>query len=306
MSRSRLAPRSLIGLAAVALALLTSGPGLAQEDPDAAASPSAAPASPTPIEARPEGTWTVTAFDAWGEGLSDPLRGSTLTVSLLPAGRLEGETACGTYVGGYTVDGERIRLGVISKGAEPCGDRRADEDFALSQALALATKWAPSSAGLDLLDDDGRVRVALARQADGGVAGDWTVLGYARSGGDLGGVLEGTPATITFGADGLVAGSTGCRLFDGQYSAEADRIIIAPIDVVGLPCSGAERRQDRRLLELLDSAVSWQRDGAELTLRDASGGVLIESEARVEAPTTTTMEASPVPTTPVEPSTPPE
>jgi hypothetical protein len=132
----------------------------------------------------------VTAFDAWGEGLTDPLRGSTLIVSLLPAGRLEGETACGTYVGGYTVDGEGIRLGVISKGAEPCGDRRADADFALSQALALATKWAPSSDGLELLDDDGRVRVALARQAGGGMAGDWAVLRYARSDGDLEGVLE--------------------------------------------------------------------------------------------------------------------
>lgn len=106
MSGSRIAPRLLIGLAAVALALLTSGPGLAQEDPDAAASPSAVPASPALVEARPEGTWAVTAFDAWSEGLAEPLRGSTLTVSLPPAGRLEGETACGTCVGGCAVDGE--------------------------------------------------------------------------------------------------------------------------------------------------------------------------------------------------------
>ncbi|HKZ92420.1 MAG TPA: META domain-containing protein, partial [Candidatus Limnocylindrales bacterium] len=241
------------------------------------ASPVASSASPAPAVARPDGTWMVLGFDAWGDGLVEPLRGSSLTVSLLPAGRLEGETGCGTYVGSYTVDGDRIRLGIVSKGGDACGRKPADEAFDLTQALTFATTWAPSASGLELLDDSGRVRVALARPAVDGLAGAWLVERYARSSGDLAGTLDGTEVSISFGPDGRVTGSTGCRTFEGSYSVEADRIVIAPIEVVGLPCEGDERRQDRRILGILDTSVLWRREGGWLILADGSGVELIEA-----------------------------
>jgi len=267
--------------------MLLATPVLAQEASRDVVSPPEAPdaslapdLSAAPTEVRPEGTWLVTAFDAWGEGLAEPLRGSTLTVSLLPEGRLEGETGCGTYLGGCTVEGQAIRLGVISKGTDPCGRRRDDEAFALTQALALATTWAASSTGLELLDNEGRVRLTLVRRDEGSLAGDWGVRRFARPDGSLRDVLEGTEVIISFGPDGIVAGDTGCRPFEGQYSGEADLVVIAPIAVIGLPCEGDERRAERRILALLDEVVAWQRDGDTLTLGDGSGSVLLEAVAR--------------------------
>jgi heat shock protein HslJ len=270
------------------MVLASWAPAMAQ-DPSAGAPASPAPvASSSPVapavEAQPAGTWLVTAYDAWGDGLAAPLPGSTLTVSLLSEGRLEGETGCGTYVGGYTVDGEGIRLGVISKGSDPCGGRRTDEAFDFTQALALATTWAASPAGLELSDGAGLIRVVLERASSAGLVGDWTVLRYARPGGDLGAVVEGTEVTISFGEDGQVRGSTGCRTFGGRYTMEVDRVVIAPIVIVGLPCEGDARRLDRRIRALLDAAVLWQRSGATLTLSDGAGSVLVEASPRA-APT---------------------
>ena len=250
-------------------------PSLGAAMPPASPVATAAPGSPTPIEIRPEGTWQVTAYDAWGDGLVEPLRGSILTVSLLPQGRLEGETGCGTYIGGYSVDGQSIRLGVISKGPDPCGPRRTDEAFAFTQALAVASSWVASSSGLELLDENGQVRVALVRPGGDGLSGDWMVQRYAGAGGSLGEAPEDGPAIISLGQDGRVEGSTGCRTFSGEYEVETDRIIIA-IDVVGLPCEGEERRQDRRIRAVLDAAVRWARDGSTILLRDASGELLAE------------------------------
>ena len=104
-------------------------------------------ASAVPLDVRPEGTWVATAYDTWGDGPVAPLRGSTLTVSLLRAGRLEGETGCGTYLGGYPVDGQAIRLGIISPGSGRCRQRLEDEAFGFTQALAAVTGWAAGAEG---------------------------------------------------------------------------------------------------------------------------------------------------------------
>jgi heat shock protein HslJ len=292
MRRCRTSPLAVCSLVIAAALALSPGVTLAQSPspPHDAATPSASaaasaasasgaasvpPASPEPDEVQPEGTWQVTAYDAWGDGLVAPLPGSTLTVSLLSQGRLEGQTGCGTYIGGYSVDGQSIRLGVISKGPDPCGERLTDEAFAFSQALGVATSWLASPSGLDLRDQNGQVRVTMVQPGGEGLAGEWLVQRYARPDGTLREVLAGSEVTLSLGEDGRVAGSTGCRIFAGEYEAETDRIVIA-IDVVGLPCEGEERRQDRRIRTLLDEAVRWERVADTVLLRDAAGALLAE------------------------------
>ena len=83
--------------------------------------------------------------------------------------------------------------------------------------------------------------------------------------------------------DGSFTGDTGCRQLEGSYTVEADRIVIAPIVIVGLPCDGQDlrplQRQDRRLLALLDEAVAWRRSGETLTLADGAGSAILELRA---------------------------
>jgi heat shock protein HslJ len=299
MGRSRAVALALLlvlagGTAGAQSPAPTSEPASAMPDPASAsgaaapshsASPSAtasaAPASGAPALATPGGTWIVHGFDAFGEGLRAPRRGSTLTVSLLPDGRLEGETACGTYVGGYTLDGERIRLAVLSRGVEPCSRGEEDEAFGLAQALGMATTWAASPTGVGLLDDSGLVRVALVSPAAAAadLAAEWRVETMASRSGGLVAPVAGTTVSLSFGPDGQATGGTGCRAFEADYSVEADRLVIAPVSAIGLPCEGDLRRQDRRLLGLLDEVVEWRRDRDRLILTDGSGDVLLEAVA---------------------------
>jgi len=298
------------------LLLAASGVALAQVAPPASdepgastwpvpsMSPSAGPSiSAAPQVMRPEGAFVATSYDTWGGGLVEPLRGSSLTLSLLSAGRLEGETGCGSYLGGYSVEGEAISLGVISTDTVSCGARRGDEAFGFTQALAAVSRWVASPSGIDLLDEAGQVRVRLERPGETSLAGDWLVERWAGPGGELVEVITGTEASLVLAADSSVSGGTGCRDFRGDYLAEGDRIVIAPIVVVGLPCRDPERallRQDRRLLELLDKAVAWRRTGDALTLADTSGAVLLELAAR---PAPQPALASPVPTPTPTPAT---
>ncbi len=255
-------------------------PGAVALAQDASPVPSpSAPAVVGPDTGPLDGSWDVIRFDAWGEGLVQPRPETTLTAAFLPDGRLEGETGCGTYTGGYTLDENALGLGIISKGADPCDVPTTEEAVAYSVALEAVTSWQAAEGGVELLDDPGRVRVELMRADRAGLVGNWVADRYARANGTLTEPLVDRPITIAFAEDGSVLGSSGCRVLEGTYVSERDRVVIAPVETTGLPCEGDARRQERRLLAIFDAVVSWERGGQTLVLTDGSGGVLLEMRA---------------------------
>lgn len=156
----------------------------------------------------------------------------------------------------------------------------------MTQALGVVTSWAAGLAGLELLDETGAVRVTVvsADAAAAALAGDWRVQSLAGRSGDLQMPIEGAEPTISFRAVGQATGCTGCRDFEAGYSIEADRIVIAPISALGLPCEGEQRRQDGRFLTLLGEAVEWRRERERLILVGADGEVLLEAVALSPSP----------------------
>lgn len=216
------------------------------------------------------------AFDAWAEGLVAPRPSSEVTVEFLADGRLEGLTGCGTYFGSYRVEGNDIAFSVTSKGPDPCGPKRIEEAVAFITALEAADTWMATPTGLALLDADGIIRVEVDPVVRAGLAGEWLVTAVARSGGILRATGPDGSASLILGTDGTVQGGTGCRLFEGEYSSEADQVLIVPFESIGLPCKGDERRAERRFLRALERVVFWQRDGAELGLTASDGAVLME------------------------------
>ncbi len=261
--------------------LAASSPALGQEpsaepvletaSPTATAAPTMGPTA----ETRPEGSWEVKAYDAWAEGLVEPRPNTSLTMDLLTRGRLEGETGCGDYLGGYSVDGADIGLGVITRGYQDCAGKRVEEAVAFMVALEAVASWRPGSNGLELLDEEGRVRVVLERPLYADVVGDWMAEAYARSDGTMTKPLAEAPIAFAFLADGSLTGSSGCRFLSGRYSGEGDHILIGPVDTVGPRCEGPERQQERRLFRLFDEIAQWQRDAQGLTFTDALGGPLL-------------------------------
>jgi heat shock protein HslJ len=288
MSVPDLRLRRLSLVVSACLVLAVAGPAAAQ---DGAAGPSP---SAVPVEISPSGSWEVLAFDAWGDGLVAPRPDTRLTLSLLAGGRLEGLTGCGGYFGGYSVDGEFIGLGIISKGFDECGPRKTEEAVAFSVALEAVSGWRPSAdgAGLELVDDRGQVRLSARRDPDGDFTGDWLVTEYARANGELTTPLADRPMRLTLAPDGGASGSTGCRFFDGEYRRDGERVVIGPIEPIGPACDGPERRPARRFLAAMGEVAYWQRESDTLTLSDAFREPLIVARAVVPTPAPASPEPS--------------
>jgi len=258
----------------------------AQEgSPTPVVEPSPTPiASAVPLATSPDGQWTVAAFDPWEAGLIEPRRGSELLLALLDDGRLEGQTGCGRFNGGWSLEDGWLRLGTAPTGFVDCGEKQTEEAIGLTAALDAVAGWAPTSSGIELLDANGATRLVLAREMLAEPTGAWSVTRYRRPNGRLVEAVPERPMRLELGADGSLAGSTGCRLLEGGYRRDGASVIIGPVETVGLPCEGDDRKAERQLLRALGEVVYWERDNGSLAFKDGFDELLVELVPEAASP----------------------
>ncbi len=288
--------RSVRAAAAGVTALLLAGAAVAQDGSSQTASPppSEAPvllASPAPVGSALDGNWEVRQFLSRGGGIVEPTTPSGLSARLFPDGDLEGETGCESYIGSYQLDGHMISLSVLGRDPRPCAPDVKDEAEMFIEALNAVTAWRSAGSGLELLDDTGRVQISLLSAPLAGPQGEWLVTAFARPNGKLQAAPTDGSMRLVLGADGKARGATGCRLFEGEYMAQSQQMLVVPLDITGLPCEGDVRRSERRLLAAFERVVLWQRDGTAMRFTDGNGHVVMELTAASASP------ASPLPST---------
>jgi heat shock protein HslJ len=89
--------------------------------------------------------------------------------------------------------------------------------------------------------------------------------------------------TAFFGADGRVTGSAGCNRYFGGYDARGETLSIAQIGATRMACDAPTMQREQDFLAALEAARSWERDGDELELEDASGETILSFVANEEA-----------------------
>ena len=98
-------------------------------------------------------------------------------------------------------------------------------------------------------------------------AGEWRVE-------DIGGagVVDGSPATLLFGADGRLSGNASCNRLIAGYTVDGAKLTISPAGTTMMMCPPALMDQERKLIDLLGKATRYRIDttGA-LTLISAAG-----------------------------------
>jgi heat shock protein HslJ len=277
-------PSMRAAAAGVTALLLLAGAAVAQDGSSQTASPppSEAPAllaSPAPVGSALDGNWEVRQFLSRAGEIVEPITPSGLSARLLPDGDLEGETGCESYVGSYQLDGQMISLSVLGRDPRPCASDVKDEAEMFIEALKAVTAWRLAGSGLELLDDTGRVQIGLLPAPIAGPQGEWSVTSFARPNGKLQAAPTDGSMRLVLGADGTARGATGCRLFEGEYMAQSEQMLIVPLDITGLPCRGDVRRSERRLLAAFERVVLWQRDGTTMHFTDGNGQVVMELTA---------------------------
>jgi heat shock protein HslJ len=86
---------------------------------------------------------------------------------------------------------------------------------------------------------------------------------------DQSGIIDMSMITIEFPEEERIAGSTGCNQFFGSVLTTGDSIEFSPAGVTQRACAPALMSQERRFLDALQAAVSFEvDDGIWLVLYD--------------------------------------
>jgi heat shock protein HslJ len=109
---------------------------------------------------------------------------------------------------------------------------------------------------------------------------EWHITGVRDDAGRLVPAVDGVrPATISFGDDGGIAGSTGCNRFFGAGVTHDGAIVLGPLATTMMMCPDGAMTQERRILAALDAARSWELEGEILRLSDGEGRIVLEARA---------------------------
>lgn len=101
--------------------------------------------------------------------------------------------------------------------------------------------------------------------------GEWRVEDIAGAG-----VIDNSPATLLFGADGRLSGNASCNRLIASYTIEGSKLTISPAGTTMMACPPALMDQERKLVDLLGTVTRYSidRTGA-LTLTSASGKQIV-------------------------------
>lgn len=106
---------------------------------------------------------------------------------------------------------------------------------------------------------------AMGGSADRAVGPTWQLVA-------LGSDAAGPEATITFGDDGRVFGTTGCNRYFGQYDlASGGALTLSQVGSTRMACPPAEMAQEQRFLDVLNRAERVEVTGDRLALVAAGG-----------------------------------
>lgn len=264
-------------VAAVAVALLAAGCATAPGNGDGAANNTSVAVEPPLV-----GTWQLTSFlGADGE----TVRALASTVPLVTFdndGRVSGTVGCNHFSADYTLSGNRLSIGpavsTLMYCASPAGVM--DQEARVLALLPLAAGYAIAGDTLTVLDQGGNGLVTLERAAnpqDAPLVGTtWRLDGFMENG-TARSALAGTDASVVFGADGRLSGTTGCNDLSGRYTADGARISIGPLAATGRACPDPDlMRQERELLEALEVTATYDIEGDRLTVIDLLTSRVVE------------------------------
>lgn len=201
--------------------------------------------------------------------------GSVVTLRF-EGGRVAGSDGCNRYAAPYTVAGATLQVAPnVATTRMACPPEVARQADAYAGALARARGYRVVGDELQLVAADGTVLATLAAQSQRLAGTSWRVTGYNNGRQAVVSALAGYEPTLAFGADGRVAGSTGCNRYGASYAQDGAKLSFGAPAATRRRCADPERimEQEQQFLQALQDVATARIDGDRLELRSERGAL---------------------------------
>jgi heat shock protein HslJ len=187
------------------------------------------------------------------------------------AGRIAGFSGCNRFMGGYTVDRDRLVIGKLAGTMMACPGPEMALESGFQRALAGTFRYTISDDTLTLTPEFGAplvFRLAPEPRLEGVT---WEVTGFNNGRQAVVGTLSGTKLTLAF-QDGVVHGQAGCNSFRATFKRDGNRLVIGPAAATRMACAGdGVMQQEREFLAALETATLWTVQDGMLDMHRADG-----------------------------------
>jgi heat shock protein HslJ len=216
-------------------------------------------------------------------GLIDAAEAGRPAVLRFEDGRLGGSAGCNRLLGGYTLDGDELRINPnLASTMMSCPPPLMDQEQAVTAALTQVAGFDVTDDGLALTDADGEVLLAFAELEGTPLTGTtWTLTHYNNGKGAVTGVLPGSDFVLMLADDGRLSGRACNNYRGGFIAADGGFALEGPLAATKMLCPEPEgvNAQETGYLAALERAAAYRIRGDELVLLDADGA----TQARFQA-----------------------
>lgn len=112
---------------------------------------------------RLDGDWKVSGFNNGRDAVVGLAGDAPITLSF-GKGAISGNAGCNTFRGGYTVDGQSVKIGPLASTRMACPDPVLKQEREFLAALESAVKWSVEGDTLDMHRQDGQRAVMASRK----------------------------------------------------------------------------------------------------------------------------------------------
>ena len=220
--------------------------------------------------------WRLTELP--GQTLPTQAPGDAVTITF-ESGRVHGFAGCNRLTGSYSLDGERLVLGILGGTMMACPEPAMSVERAFLGAFSGTLNVSIQGDGLALTPADGGDALRFEREVPPALEGTaWEVTGYNNGRQAVVSPMPGTRLTLMF-QGGEVSGDSGCNRFHGSYTLEANALSIHPLATTRRACEHAVMGQEQEFLAALQSAATWEIVRGKLDVHRADGERVLTASA---------------------------
>lgn len=198
-------------------------------------------------------------------------------------GRLSGSVGCNRLVGGYEIDGDRLRFERTASTMMACPEPLMVQEQAAVVAFERAAGFAVSADNLTITAADGETLLRFnALEAVPLTGTEWQLTNYNNGKQAVVTLVKDSKIELQIAADGQFTGRA-CNTFRGAFEIDQDRItLVGGIAATRMFCAepAGASEQETAFFAALEQVASYRIDGNTLNLSAADGATLALFKAK--------------------------
>lgn len=191
------------------------------------------------------------------------------------AGTLSANAGCNSMNGGYTLDGDVLKVSAMASTQMACDEALMDQDSRLSELLTSSPTVAVDGDGMVLTSGDASITFLdrVVADPDRPLEGtEWTLTSII-SNEAISSLPADAEASMTI-TDGQAAVATGCNRGSAGVTIEGDTIEFGPMALTKMMCTPELMDLETQVTTVLQGTVTFSIEAGTLTLTNGDNGLV--------------------------------